>query len=90
MPNLLLQKPSKNSKVKDDLTAVERRMQSWLKRGLMELLHEGEMIRRNLTQQLTKGDIGKISNKFTTLIRKGNVNAAINLVTQNMKNRYYP
>ena len=90
MPNLLLQKPSKNSKAKDDLTAVERRMQCWLKRDLMELLHEGEMIRRNLTQQLTKGDIGKISNKFTTLMRKGNVNAAINLVTQNMKNRYYP
>ena len=90
MPNLLLQKPSKKSKAKDDLTALERRMQSWLKGDLMELLHEGEMIQKNLTQQLTKGDIGKISNKFTTLMRKGNVNAAINLVTENMKNRYYP
>ena len=29
MPNLLPQKPSKNSKAKDYLKAVERRMQSW-------------------------------------------------------------
>ena len=31
MPNLLLQKPSKNSKAKDHLTALERRMSSWFK-----------------------------------------------------------
>ena len=44
MPNLLLQKPSKNSKAKDNLTTLERRMQSWLKGDLMELLDEGETI----------------------------------------------
>ena len=60
MPNLLLQKPSKNSKAKDHLTALETRIQSWLKRYLMELLNEGETIQKNLTQQPTKGDTGKI------------------------------
>ena len=50
MPNLLLQKPSENSKAKDHLTALIRRMQSWLKRDLMELLHEGETIQKNLMQ----------------------------------------
>ena len=80
MPNLLLQKPSKNSKAKDHLIALERRMQSWLKGDHMELLHEGETIQKDLTQQLTKGDIGKISKKFAALM-KGNVNAAINLLT---------
>ena len=44
MPNLLLQKPSKNSKAKDHLTALERRMQSWLKGDLIDLLHEGETV----------------------------------------------
>ena len=78
MPNLLLQKPSKNSEAKDHLIALERRMQSWLKGDHMELLHEGETIQKDLTQQLTKGDIGKIS-KFAGLM-KGNVNAAINLL----------
>ena len=34
MPNLLLQKLSQNSKAKDHLTALERRMQSWLKGDL--------------------------------------------------------
>ena len=48
MPNLLLQKPSKNSKAKDNLTTLERRMQSWLKGDLMELLDEGETIQKNL------------------------------------------
>ena len=48
MPNLLLQKPSKNSKAKDNLTTLERRMQSWLKGDLMELLDEGQTIQKNL------------------------------------------
>ena len=86
MPNLLLQKPSKNSKAKDHLTASQRRMQSWLKGDLTKLLHEGETIQKNLTQQLTKGDIGKILKKFVALMMKGNVNAAINLLTRNMRN----
>ena len=47
MPNLLFQEPLKNSKVKDNLTALERRMHSWLKGNLMELLHKGESIQRN-------------------------------------------
>ena len=65
-------------------------MESWLKGDLMELLHEGETIQKNLTQKLTKGDIRKISKKFEALIRKGNVNAAINLLTENMRNGRLP
>ena len=65
MPNLLFEKPPKNSKAKDHLTALEKRMQSWLKGDLMGLLHEGETIQKNLTQQLMKEDTGKISKKFT-------------------------
>ena len=80
MPNLLLQEPSKNSKAKYHLTDLERRMQSWLKEDLMELLHEGETIQKNLTQKIAKRDIGKISKKFAALMRKERVNAAINLL----------
>ena len=65
-------------------------MQSWLKVYLMELLHEGKTKQKNLTQQLIKGDIGKILNKFTALMRKGNVNAAINLLTENIRNEMLP
>ena len=43
-----------------------------------------------LTQQLMKGDIGKISKKFAALMKKGNVNAAINLLTENTRNGILP
>ena len=89
MSNLLLQKPSKNSKAKDYLKAVARRMQSWLKGDLMELLRERETIQKKLTKgdqrKLTKGDIGNISKKFAALMRKENVNAAINLLIENIR-----
>ena len=90
MPNLLLQKSSKNFKTKDHLTALERRMLSWLKGDLTELLDEGETIQKNLMQILTKGDIGKIPKKSAALMRKKNVNAAINLLTENMRNGILP
>ena len=90
MPNLLLQKPSKNSKAKDHLTTLERTMQRWLKGDLMQLSHEGETIQKNLTQQLTKGDIGNFPKKFAALMRKGNANVAINLLTETMRNRILP
>ena len=56
----------------------------------MELLHEGETIQKNLTQQLTKRDTGKISKNFAALMKKGNVNAVINLLTENMRNGILP
>ena len=56
-------------------------MKSWLKGD-----HEGETIQKNLT----KGDIGQILKKFAALMRKGNVNAAINLLTENMRNGILP
>ena len=86
MRNLLLQKPSKNSKAKDHLTALERRILSWFKGDLMKLLHEGERIQKNLTHKLTKGEIGTILKKLAALIWKGDANAAINLLTGNMRN----
>ena len=56
----------------------------------MELLHEGETIQKNLTQQLTKRDTGKISKNFAALMKKGNVNAVVNLLTENMRNGILP
>ena len=47
MPNLLLQKPSKNSKAKDHLKALERRLQSWISGDLLEL-KEAETIQKSL------------------------------------------
>ena len=49
MPNLLLQKPSRNSESKDHLEALERRLHLWKEGELTELLIEGETIQRSLS-----------------------------------------
>ena len=60
----------------------------------MELFHEGETIQKKLTKgdqrKLTKGDIGNISKKFAALMRKENINAAINLLTENIRKGKLP
>ena len=38
----------------------------------------------------SKREIGKISKKFAALMKNGNVNAAINLLSENMKNGTLP
>ena len=48
MPKLLLQKPSKNSKSKDHLKALERRIELWTTGDLLDLLKEAETIHRSL------------------------------------------
>ena len=48
MPNLLLQKPSKQSKAKDHLNALDRRINLWISGDLEELVLEGETIQKCL------------------------------------------
>ena len=48
MPNLLLQKPLKNSKAKDHLKALERHLESWISDDLLELLKEAQTIQQSL------------------------------------------
>ena len=62
MPSLLLQKPSKNSKSRDHLKALERRMDLWISG---EILHEGEAIQKDLRPSNTTSTAAKISKKFT-------------------------
>ena len=46
LPLLLLQKPTRKSKASDHTTCLERRLCSWLKGDLVELLREGRTIQR--------------------------------------------
>ena len=54
MPSLLLQKPSKTSKSKDHLIALERRMEDWFNSDLQKLLHEGILYRKVCSHQRVK------------------------------------
>ena len=65
MPSLLLQKPSKNSKSRDHLKALERRMDLWISGEILDLLQEGETIQKDLRPSNTTSTAAKISKKFT-------------------------
>jgi len=91
MPNLLLQKPSKTSKAKDHFNALEKRMELWESGDVLALYKESETIQKAFTKTSTsKKDINHISKKFANLMQKGNVNAAIKLLSNNMHNGILP
>ena len=88
MPALLLQKPSKKSKSKDHMLALERRLKLWDEGNLLELLAEGTTIQDRITS--SDCNISAISKKFKLLMQKGDVNAALKLLTNNMNNGILP
>ena len=90
MPSLLLQKPSQNSKSKDHLRALERRLELWESGEVMELLKEGDTIQKNMKATNKTTSINAISKKFTSEMRKGNIHNAMKLLTNNMKNGVLP
>ena len=90
MPSLLLQKPSKTSKAKDHLKALERRIDLWSNGNIDELLFEGETIQSRLHHINIPKSIGELSKKFTLLMEKGNVNGALKLLTSNISNGILP
>ena len=90
MPSLLLQKPSKTSKWKDHLKALERRIDLWSKGKIDKLLFEGETIQSRLHHFNIPKSIGELSKKFALLMEKGNVNSALKLLTSNISNGISP
>ena len=90
IPSLLLQKPSKTSKAKDHLKALERRTDLWINGNIDEHLFEGEAIQSRLHYINTPKSIGKLSKKFALLMEKGNVNGALKLLTSNISNGILP
>ena len=90
MPSLLLQKPSQNSKSKDHLRALERRLELWESGEVMELLKEGDTIQKNMKATNKRASINAISKKFTREMRKANVHKAMKLLTNNMKSGVLP
>ena len=90
MPSLLLQKPSKDSKAKDHISALERCLKLWHSGNIIELLKEGETIQKGLKSIYKEKSIAEISKQFAARMQKGNVNGAIKLLTNNMQNGILP
>ena len=89
MPGLLLQKLSKSLKTKDHLNALERRLELWDERKVLELLDEKRTVKERLQSSSTPMK-SKKSLQFKQLIQKGNVDSALRLLTNNMSNGILP
>ena len=82
LPSLFIQKPSKNSKVKDHIQKLQDRFELWNNCNIAELHRQGQTIQRKLTssKRTDNNDIAKV---FARLILQGNVNAAMRHLTDN-------
>ena len=78
LPNIILQKPSKNSKAKEHLQKVESRMGLWKEGKLFELFHECRTIQQRLKQSKRKPI--DLSKSFAKLMFQGKINAALKLL----------
>ena len=65
-------------------------MKLWHAGDIMELLKEAETIQKDLRVSNTPSTIVEISKKFAREMRKGNINSAIKLLADNMKNGIHP
>ena len=77
--HLLLQKPSRNSKTRDHIKYLEKRLQLWKRGELKELLDEGEAIQRRFSNK-KKTKAAKKEKRFTNLMEKGRVSAALKCI----------
>ena len=87
---LLLQNPSKDSKSKNHVEALKRRLDLWGKGDIIELLEEGETIQHRLKTPAPTTSTEAISKTFAKLMSTGRVNAAVKLLTSNMDGGILP
>ena len=84
---LLPQKPNKSSKSKEYLEELTTRLTLWTEGKMDELINEGlQTIKNHLKAPHKATNIAKISKIFKVLIRKGNVNGALKLLTLKLWN----
>ena len=84
-----MQKPSKTSKSRDHLDALERRLQLW-GGEIKFLLLEAETIQQRLTSNSDLQNISDISKEFARLVGKANINGLLKSLTNNMTNDILP
>ena len=72
------------------MLALERRQKLWDEGNFLVLLAEGTAIEDRIASTDRKSDINDISKKFKVLMQKGEVNAALKMLTNNMRNGILP
>ena len=82
--------PSKSSKTKYHIKALEWRIELWHKGDIIQLLFEAETIQERLETINKSKTIAQLSKQFSLLMSKGNVNGALKLLSNNMSNGILP
>ena len=90
MPSLLLQKPKKDSKSAEHRRALERRLLLWHAGDLWQLFEEAVTLQKRLPDNFTRKRLNKISKQFADRMKKGNINGALKLLSNNMQNGVLP
>ena len=90
MPQLLLQKPSKQSKARDHVNALKRRLATWSSGNIMELYRECTTIQSRLSSSQRTMSPEAMSRKFASLMKSGKVSAAVKLLTNEMSGGILP
>ena len=88
LPHLLLQKPHRKSKNKDNIACLDRRMALWKEGDLDQLIEEGRAIQSRLFKQNPLGDKNSDKNtarSFAKLMFAGKCKAALDLLSNNEK-----
>ena len=86
MPSLLLQKPSFNSKAKDNVDALKRRLEHWKRGDIDNLLIEGKTIQSRLLSLPSQKSEKNTPRRFAQFMEEGKVNNAMRLL-QKSNNR---
>ena len=80
MPSLLLQRPHRNSKLKENISNLERRLTLWIDGQITTLLSEGKTIQNRLVRHsISSNGIHQDCRAFE-LVMQGKVNSAIRLL----------
>ena len=82
IPNLLMQKPSQQSKAKEHNNKLSERLQLWKEGNIETLLKEGRTIQKRLTSGKSRKQTD-ISRIFAKLMMEGKVTAAIKFLSDN-------
>ena len=82
---LLLQKPFYVSKQNNHFACMERRLLSWKKGDIAELLREGCSIQSRLAKSVRRDTAKNLACSFSNLRFQGKVNAAIQLLPQHSR-----
>ena len=81
LPLLALQKTHRNSKTKDHIACLERRMRLWDAGDLPELVREARAIQNRLPKLQPQGAEQQLARTFAKLMFQGKTQAALQLLT---------